>query len=130
MPIPYPMQTFGRYKLGLALTYKLVHDRFGFDLSEQYHLDLDHRIRTTMEIDRAVFDTYGKIGLGFDRPFPRASVEPFGHRFVPAMYGCQTGYAPDADPWGKPRTLTAEEVLRSSRGPSRVSSRASTCAWC
>ncbi len=111
MPIPYPMQTFGRYKLGLALTYKLVHDRFGFDLGEQYHLDVDHRIRTTMGIDRAVFDAYGKIGLGFDSPFPRASVEPFGHRFMPAMYGCQIGYAPDADPWGKPRTLSDEEIL-------------------
>ncbi len=110
MPLPYPMQTFGRYKLGLALTYKLVHDRFGFDLGERYHLDVDHRIQTTKEIDRAVFDAFGKIGLGFESPFPRASVEPFGHRFMPAMYGCQTGYAPDADPWGKTRTLGQTEI--------------------
>lgn len=110
MPIPYPMQTFGRYRLGLALTYKLIHDRFGFDLGERYHRDLEHRIQTTMDIDRAVFDAYGKIGLGYERPFPRASVEPFGHRFVPAMYGCESGYAPDADPWGKPRVLSPDEI--------------------
>ncbi len=110
MPIPYPSQTFGRFKLGLALTYKLVHDRFGFDLGQRYHRDLDCRIRTTMEIDRAVFEAYGKIGLGFERPYPRASIEPFGHRFVPAMYGCLTGYAPDADPWGKPRVLDGDEI--------------------
>jgi len=110
MPIPYPMQTFGSYPLGLALTHKLLHDRFGFDFGEPYHLDVDHRIRTTMEIDRAVYEAYGKIGLGFQEPFPRASIEPFGHRFMPAMYGYATGYAPDADPWGKSRVLTPEEI--------------------
>jgi hypothetical protein len=104
------MQQFGRYRLGLAVTYKLLHDRFGFDFGERYHQDLPHRIRTTMEIDRAVFDAYGKIGLGYERPFPRASVEPFGHRFMPAMYGSPTGYSPDADPWGCARTLAAEEI--------------------
>jgi hypothetical protein len=110
MPIPYPMQTFGRYGLGLALTYQLVHDRFGFDFGERYHLDVDYRIRTTMEIDRAVYEAYGKIGLGFAEPFPRASVEPFGHRFMPAMYGCATGYASDADPRGKARVLSPEQI--------------------
>ena len=110
MPIPYPLQTFGRFRLGLALTYKLVHDRFGFDLGERYHLDVDHRIQTTMEIDRAVFEEFGPIGLGYERPFPRASIEPFGHRFMPAMYGCEVGYAPDAEPWGKPRGLSEDEI--------------------
>lgn len=109
--IPYPSQTYGRYKLGLALTYQLVHERFGFDFGERYHLDLDYRIRTTMEIDRAVFEAYGPLGLGFENPVPRASIEPFGHRFLPAMYGCQTGYAPDAEPWGQPRHLSDEEIL-------------------
>ena len=113
MPIPYPMQTFGRFKLGLALTYQLVHDRFGFDFGERYHRDVEHRIQTTMAIDRAVFEAYGSIGLGYETPFPRASIEPFGHRFMPAMYGAETGYAADADPWGKPRAVTAEEILRS-----------------
>lgn len=110
MPIVYPMQTFGRYRLGLALTYKLIHDRFGFDLGERYHLDLDYRIKTTMEIDRTVFETYGGIGLGFEEPFPRASIEPFGHRFMPAMYGCPCTYAEDAEPWSQPRILSKEEL--------------------
>lgn len=111
MPIPYPMQTFGRFKLGLALTYQLVHDRFGVDFGERYHRDVEHRIQTTLQIDRAVFDAYGRIGLGYEAPFPRASIEPFGHRFMPAMYGAETGYAADADPWCKPRAVSAEEIL-------------------
>jgi hypothetical protein len=110
MSLCYPMQKFGRFGLSLGLTYKLVHDRFGFDPGERYHRDLDHRIRTTMEIDRAVFDRFGEIGLGFNEPFPRASIEPFGHRFMPAMYGCECRYAEDADPCGRPRILSKEEI--------------------
>jgi hypothetical protein len=64
-----------------------------------------------MDIDRAMFEIYGRIGLGYERPFPRVSIEPFGHRFVPAMFGCGTGFAPDADPWGKPRSLGRDEIL-------------------
>jgi len=110
MSICYPMQTFGRFGLSLGLTYKLIHDRFGFDLGERYHRDLDYRIRTTMEVDRAVFERYGKIGLGYKEPFPRVSIEPYGHRFMPAMYGCECGYAEDAEPWTRPRTLSKEQI--------------------
>jgi len=110
VPVAYPMQNLGRYRLGMALTYQLLHDRFGFDLGRRYHRDVDHRIKTTMEIDRAVFETYGGIGLGYRTPFPRVSVEPFGHRFMPAMYGCEIGYAEDAEPGGRPRVLAGEEI--------------------
>jgi hypothetical protein len=110
MPIVYPMRTFGRYRLGMGITYKLLHDRFGFDFGQRYHLDLDYRIKTTMEIDRMVFETYGDLGLGYEHPYPRSSIEPFGHRFMPAMYGCPCGYAKDAEPWSRPRVLSAEEI--------------------
>ena len=103
MPLTYPMRRFGHFRLGVGLTYQLLHERFGFDLGERYHRDLDWRIRTTMEIDRAVFAAYGRLGLGYEQPFPRASIEPFGHRFMPAMYGCECGFAAAADPWCRPR---------------------------
>jgi hypothetical protein len=110
MPVFYPMQRHGRYSLGLGLTYELVHAYYGFDLGERYHLDPDYRIRTSMEIDRAVFETFGAIGLGYKDAFPRVSLEPFGHRFVPAMYGCPCHYAADADPWAEARPLSAEAI--------------------
>jgi hypothetical protein len=30
---------------------------------------------------------------------------------MPAMYGAETGYAADADPWGKARPMTGDEIL-------------------
>ena len=110
MPIVYPKRTFGRFRLGMGVTYKLLHDRFGFQFGERYHRDLDYRIKTTMEIDRTVFENYGDLGLGYENPFPRASIEPFGHRFMPAMFGCPCGFADDAEPWSRPRVLSAAEI--------------------
>jgi hypothetical protein len=112
MPIIYPMRAVGRQRLGLGITYKLLHDRFGFDLGERYHRDLDYRVQTTMEIDRAVFAVYGRLGLGYEKPQPRISIEPFGHRFMPALYGCPCGFAADAEPWSRPRVLSEEEIER------------------
>jgi len=54
MAIHYPMQTFGRFRLGMGITYALIREKFGFELGERYHLDLEHRIKTNMQIDRAV----------------------------------------------------------------------------
>ena len=111
MSIHYPMQQHGRFGLGMGITFEVLHDRFGFDLGERYHADIEHRIRTNQEIDRAVFDAFGPIGLGFRDPFPRATIEPYGHRFVAAMYGCECHYAAGADPWARPRELSEDEIL-------------------
>ena len=128
MPVTYPRQTFGRYGLGLGLTYQLIHDRFGFDLGERYHRDLDYRIQTTMEIDRAAFEAYGKIGLGYEKPFPRVSIEPFGHRFMPAMYGCECGYAQDAEPSEPPtRFVKGRRRGPPDLGPRNASRAANRC---
>ncbi len=109
MPIMYPLSV-GPCRLGLGFTYQLLHDRFGFDFAERYHRDLDYRIKTTIEIDRAVFDCYGRLGAGHENPAPRVSIEPFGHRFMPAMYGCPCGFAADADPWSRPLVLGKPEI--------------------
>jgi len=111
MSIHYPMQKHGRFGLGMGITFEVLHERFGFDLGQRYHADIEHRIQTNREIDRAVFGAFGPIGLGFRDPFPRATIEPFGHRFVAAMYGCECHYAAGADPWARQRDLSQEEIL-------------------
>jgi hypothetical protein len=110
MPIVYPMRSFGQFRLGMGVTYKLLQDRFGFDFGQRYHRDLDYRIKTTMEVDQAVFNLYGDFGLGFENPYPRVSIEPFGHRFMPAMFGCPCGFAADGEPWSQPRVLSTEGI--------------------
>ncbi|MBI4027377.1 MAG: hypothetical protein HY360_20495 [Verrucomicrobia bacterium] len=110
MPLVYPLQRFGRFQLGLGLTTRLLHEKFGADFGERYHKDVEHRLRMTMELDRAVFDAFGNIGLGYREPFPRITIEPFGHRFMPALYGCEVAFEAGGDPWAKARPLRAEEI--------------------
>jgi hypothetical protein len=107
MPLFYPMQRFGRFGLGMGLTARLLHDRFGLDVGERFHRDIVHRIEAVREVDRLAARDFGAIGLGFAEPFPRATIEPFGHRFVPVLYGCPIRYAADEEPAALPLPLDA-----------------------
>ena len=112
MGLTYPKQRFGRFELGLGFNLSFLHRKWGFDLGERFHKDPARRIATTMEIDRAVHEAYGDLGVGFAEPFPCPAVEPFGHRFVPAMYGCPCRFDPDGEPWAEHRSCTKQEILR------------------
>lgn len=107
MPLFYPVQRFGRFGLGMGLTARLLHDRFGLDIGERFHRDILHRIETVREADRMVWNAFREIGLGFAEPFPRATIEPFGHRFVPVLYGCTCMYASDEEPAVRPLPFDA-----------------------
>jgi len=107
MPLFYPMQRFGRFGLGMGLAARLLHDHFGLDLGERFHRDIVHRIEAVREVDRMAAGAFGSIGLGFAEPFPRATIEPFGHRFVPVLYGCRIRYAADEEPAVLPLPLDA-----------------------
>jgi hypothetical protein len=115
MPIFYPLQRFGRFGLGMGLTARLLHDRFGLDVGERYHHDIIHRVEAVREVDRLVWDAFRGIGLGFEEPFPRATIEPFGHRFVPVLFGCEPEYAHDEEP--AVRTMTLDTGSIASRPP-------------
>jgi hypothetical protein len=97
----YPVQRIGDFGLILAFSHKFLHEKYGVDMGQRYHQDIAFRVKTTMEIDRAVYEEYGTIGLGFENPHPRVTIEPFGHRFIAAMYGCECAFKEDADVWVK-----------------------------
>ena len=98
MSLVYPVRRYGRFGLALGLTPRLLHERFGLDLGERFHRDIIHRTRSVMDMDRLAWETFGSIGIGFEEPFPRATIEPFGHRFVPVLYGCPCEYASGEEP--------------------------------
>lgn len=105
------MQNHGKFGLGLGLTYALIHEKFGFDMGEQYHLDIVYRVKITQEIDRAVHKAYGNIGIGYENPLPRITIEPFGHRFLPVMYGCECVYAKNAEAASRHCKLSRDQIM-------------------
>jgi hypothetical protein len=96
----------------MGLTPRLLHERFGLDLGERFHRDILHRIEALMQVDRQVWKSFRGLGLGYEEPFPRATIEPFGHRFVPALYGCGIRYAVEEEPAAVPRALDPDELAR------------------
>lgn len=112
MSLFYPALSFGRYSLSIGLTPSLLHSRYGLDYGGRFHRDVAWRMRQVMEIDRLVHADFGSIGLGFPEPFPRATLEPYGHRFVPAMLGCTMSYAAGEDPSSLRRAFDPEEIRR------------------
>ncbi|HVP20006.1 MAG TPA: hypothetical protein VMU36_13520 [Spirochaetia bacterium] len=112
MSLFYPKQMHGRFGLTLGLTPSLLHERYGLDFGERFHTDIAWRVEKLLEIDRLVWEDFAAIGLGFKEPFPRASIEPFGHRFVPAMFGCRTLYSASEDPACEHRSLDPDEIRR------------------
>ena len=110
MPLFYSTARIGRYGLGMGLTARLLHERFGLDLGERFHQDILYRVESLMEIDRLVWESFRSLGLGYEEPFPRATIEPFGHRFVPALYGCRIAYAEAEEPAALARKLDPGEL--------------------
>jgi len=112
MPLCYPTARFGRTGLALGLTARLLHERFGLDLGERFHRDVLYRSEALMQVDRQVWESFGALGLGYEQPFPRATIEPFGHRFVPALYGCPIRYAEAEEPAATSQPLDPDELRR------------------
>lgn len=110
MSLFYPTRRFGRFGLGMGLTSALLHERFGLDFGERFHRDILFRVESLMEIDRLVWKSFRELGLGYEEPFPRATIEPFGHRFIPVMYGSRCTYASAEEPAVRPRALDPSEL--------------------
>jgi hypothetical protein len=110
MPLFYAPQNFGSFGLSMGLTPRLLRERFGLDYGERFHKDILYRIETLMEMDRSVWDSFREIGLGYREPFPRATIEPFGHRFVPVLYGSPCLYSAGEEPVAVLRRLDPQEL--------------------
>jgi hypothetical protein len=110
MSLFYPQQSFGRFGLSYGLTPSLLHARYGLDYGERFHRDFPWRVARLQEIDRLVYDDFRSIGLGFAEPFARATIEPFGHRFVPALFGAEISYAPGEDPSSRRIPFSADAI--------------------
>ena len=110
MPLFYPAEQFGRFGLAMGLTSALLHEKFGLDFGERFHRDILYRVSALMEIDRLVWEAFGGLGLGYEEPFPRATIEPFGHRFVPVLYGSDCTYSSSEEPAARHRELDPAQL--------------------
>ncbi len=74
------------------------HRHYGLEFGEQYYTDPVHRTEQDREARRLVHERFGALGLGKSDPAPLPHLEICGHRFLPALLGCEVFYQSDQSP--------------------------------
>ncbi len=72
--------------------------RYGLEFGERYFLDPIVRTEQDREARRLLHETFGTLGLGQKDPRPQPHLEICGHRFLPALLGCEICFQPDQPP--------------------------------
>lgn len=72
--------------------------RLGVDYSEETWRDPVRRTERAREVERALYERFGDVGIGSNDPQPTPTVEAYGNYFMPALFGCEILYPPDQAP--------------------------------
>ncbi len=74
------------------------HSNYGLTFGEKYCSDPIFRTEQDREARRLLFDRFGQAGIGEKDPEPRPHLEVCGHRFLPALFGCEIIFQDDQAP--------------------------------
>lgn len=77
---------------------KWYNKNFGMDFSESAWADPIKRTEMGRERERQLFERFGDVGIGSRNPEPYPTIEAYGHRFIPALFGCEIVYCSDQAP--------------------------------
>ena len=75
-----------------------LHERYGLEFGERYFTDPLFRTEQDREARRLLHERFGALGLGQKDPQPQPHLEICGHRFLPALLGCNVCYQLDQPP--------------------------------
>ncbi|MFI5387767.1 MAG: uroporphyrinogen decarboxylase family protein [Fimbriimonadales bacterium] len=85
--------------------------RFGLEFGERYHRDPIHRTEQDRGAMRLVYERFGHLGIGEMDPAPKPHLEICGHRFLPAMLGCEILFQDDQAPASVHMSLDSPQDL-------------------
>jgi methanogenic corrinoid protein MtbC1/uroporphyrinogen-III decarboxylase len=97
--------------LGVGFYPDWFYKNYGISFDEKYYFEPETRIEARMEIDRALYERFGDVGLGDPDPKPKPLIT-FGMVMLPFIFGCEIVYEKDALPWAMPLNLSADEVMK------------------
>jgi len=89
------------------------HQAAGISFDAPFYLDAETRIRDDVLMRRVLRERFGDLGLGDADPQPRpvvGSLHVAGGFVIPALFGTEILFAPDAAPQPKPLGLALEQV--------------------
>ena len=87
------------------------HRNYDISFESEFYLDLETRIEIDLQMRHVLYDRYG---LGQARPGPRpviGSLHVAGGFVLPALFGVEIRFSPDAAPWPTPAEMSREQIL-------------------
>ena len=103
--------------LNIGYSHEWWHAHHGINFDESFYHDPIKKLSTQDRMDEWMRSRFAKWGI-FEQPnntkvvsSPVIAIEPYGHRFIPAMFGVPLRYAADQPPWAHPVMLDDAEIL-------------------
>jgi len=101
--------------LNIGFSYQWWNKNYGFRFGERHYRDIEAKLNTQAAMDdklRSRFSWHENLASsqGGVISSPTIGVEPFGHRFIPALFGCQVRYGDAHTPWAENHPLSPEEI--------------------
>ena len=97
--------------LGVGFYPDWFNKHYGVSFDRKYYFDPETRIEARMEIDKALYERFGDVGLGDKDPKPKPLIT-FGMVMLPAIFGCEIVFEPHALPWAMPLNLSEDQVMK------------------
>jgi len=90
-----------------------MHNRYGIDFDEGYWQDPFTRTEMKMETERCLHKDFADVGIGSASPAPAPiASDEYGHRFMPALFGCNVEYMKDQSPGAIAQHLDFDALAR------------------
>jgi hypothetical protein len=96
---------------------------YGLEFGQRYHTDPIFRTEQDQAALRLVYERFGTLGLGRKDPEPQPHLEICGHRFLPALLGCEIFYQPDQAPAARHLPVSSAREIAAIPKPDLVSNR-------
>jgi hypothetical protein len=104
--------------LNFDFSYQWWNQNYGLRFGEDYYRDIKTKLETQKAMGMTLkqrFPWYDKeklaSGIGGVLSSPVTGVEPFGHRFIPALFGCPVRYGDAHTPWAEHNLLSEDEIM-------------------
>ena len=102
--------------LNIGFSHDWWFQNYGYVFDEAFYLNARNKIQIMRAMDEIMqerFPYYTNPGglKGSLISNPTIAVEPFGHRFIPALFGCEINYSKDTTPWAGHVDLTDDEIM-------------------
>lgn len=93
--------------LGVGFYPDWWHKNYGLSFGREYYYNLDYRVQMQGQMQQALYERFGDVGMGQKDPQPRPLIT-FGMVMLPAVFGCEVVYEDGALPWAMPLNLSQE----------------------